>query len=64
VFWSRRAKRSEIRPRQASPEQALAAAADASLPDRPSLQGYRIGVLSPDEAARFFRSYPARRRSR
>jgi hypothetical protein len=35
---------------------------DAKLPDRPSLEGYKVDVLSLDQVAHLFRNFARHRR--
>ena len=57
MFGFRRDKATEISRRRRSQELSMTADIDAKLPDKPSLEGYKVDVLSLDSVATLFKKY-------
>jgi hypothetical protein len=56
MFGSRRDKQTGVSRRQRAKDLLMTKDIDAKLPDRPSLEGYRVDVLSLDQVVHLFRS--------
>jgi hypothetical protein len=57
MISSRRDKQTGISWRQRSQDLLLTKDIDAKLPERPSLEGYKVEVLSLDQAVHLFRNF-------
>jgi hypothetical protein len=55
MFGFRRDKATEISRRRRSQELLMTADIDAKLPNKPSLEGYKVDVLSLDSLAHLFK---------
>ena len=61
MFRFRRDKPTEISGRRRSQDLLMTADIDAKLPDRPSLEGYKIDVLSLDQVVHLFKDFAKHR---
>jgi hypothetical protein len=57
MFGFRRDKATEISRKRRSQELLMTADIDAKLPNRPSLEGYKIDVLSLDSVVHLFKNF-------
>ena len=55
MFSFRRAKQAELSQKRRSQAFSMTADIDAKLPDRPSLEGYKVDVLSLDSVVHVFK---------
>ena len=61
MFGFRRDKQTRVSRRQRSQDLLMTKDIDAKLPDRPSLEGYKVDVLSLDQVLHLLESFPKHR---